>query len=77
MELRCQIRFADAPAGARAVLEACDSERNVVVTIQATGRDRGEAIAALAERTRDLYSGICGVVETVEDVARTYLDVSA
>jgi len=56
----------------RAILEARDVDRSVLVTIEATGADEGEALAALAERTRAFYGGVVGVVETVEDVLGRY-----
>ena len=66
------MRFADDPEGARAILEACDIEGSVTITIEAAGSDRDQALSALAERTRALHGGVCGVVETVEEIARTY-----
>ena len=74
MELRCQLRFAKAPEGARAILEARDAGRSVLVSIEATGTDEGEALAALAERTRDLYGAVVCIVDTVEDVLRRYYE---
>lgn len=74
MELRCQLRFEDAAEGKRAILDARDARRSVRVTVEATGTDEGEALAALAERTRELYGAVCGAVETVEDVVRRYYE---
>jgi hypothetical protein len=74
VELRCQLRFTDDADGKRALLEARDARGCVRVTIEATGSDEGEALSALAERTRELYGAVCGIVDTVEDVARRYYD---
>jgi hypothetical protein len=74
VELRCQLRFVDDADGKRAFLEARDARGCVRVTIEATGGDEGEALSALAERTRELYGAVCGIVDTVEDVVRRYYD---
>ncbi len=73
MELRCQLRFTDDPAGgARAILDADTADRSVRITIEATGATKGEAFETLAERTRELYGATCSLVDTVEELARTY-----
>ncbi len=74
MDLRCQLRFAGVPNGARAILEAGLPDRSVLITVEATGPDEGQALSALAERTRALYDGVCGLVETVEELTRTYYE---
>lgn len=76
MELRCQVRFVDEPSGARVLLEAGDPAQGVSLTLEASGANKREAITLLAERTRALYSAVCGMVETVEDLARTYAEVN-
>lgn len=76
MELRCQLRFAPATDAVRAVLDASSPDGDVKITIEAAGADEGEALSALAERTRELYASVCSVVETVEDLARAYFEES-
>ncbi|MBI3944819.1 MAG: hypothetical protein HY321_02795 [Armatimonadetes bacterium] len=73
MELRCQLRFIETEQGARATLEASDPGRCAAITLVAEGADRAEAVALLAERTRELYDAVCGLVESVEEVAQSYL----
>ncbi len=72
MDLRCQLRFVDAPGGKRAILDAGSADGSVRLTVEADGEDQGSALVALAARTRELYASICTVVDTVEELERTY-----